>query len=709
MRHRVPFLVAAAAMLGHVGLFYRAVLKHTGGTYCYPIDDAFIHLAIARHLAFDGVYGVTKHAFAAASSSIVWPFLLALVDRVFGDHVTTPLVLNLVFGVALVAACAWLLRREAPKVSVGAQIFWLVAIVFLTPLPTLVASGMEHTLHAAATILLVAEAARALENEERASASHLARLAGLAALTCAARYEGLFVVAVVFALAIIRLRVRIAGAVVVGGAAPVLGFGLYSVAHGSLLLPNSVVLKGRPLVFKSASDFGDFFGGDLVHRLSTQPHLLVLTIALLALFVFVAHREGVWTRQALRLFISAIVTVIHVQMASLGWFFRYEAYLVALDVLVIALALSSYAPAPFSTLASWRKQPLLLIGALLVSLASLGPLGKRAAEAADFTPLACRNIYQQQVQSARFLARHFGHDKVAINDIGAVAYFGEEDIVDIIGLASLPVARAKKLRLDEPMSKKDFARLTQGASVAIVYDEWAAHMIPSTWVVLGRWRIEDNRSCAFPAVTIYATSGDGAPRVIEALREFAKELPESVHQEGRYLDLDPAVRASGFRAEAGDVLAFEFVGAPDLSGTRHVEPDGSVYFEKIGEVRVRGMTVEEATQSARARIDKVKAKEGLPPITSIVVRTLERHPDRFYAAGQLSRPGLILSNARVTAEYLLGAAGGPSKDAQPGAAYVWREDATGFHRLPLAADAVPGRNDENLAAALESRDILVVP
>ena len=185
-------------MLGHVGLFYRAVLKHTGGTYCYPIDDAFIHLAIARHLAFDGVYGVTKHAFAAASSSIVWPFLLALVDRVFGDHVTTPLVLNLVFGVALVAASAWLIRKEAPNASFGAQLFWLVAIVFLTPLPTLVASGMEHTLHAAATILLVAEAARALANEERASTSQVARLAALAALTCAARYEGLFIVAVVF-------------------------------------------------------------------------------------------------------------------------------------------------------------------------------------------------------------------------------------------------------------------------------------------------------------------------------------------------------------------------------------------------------------------------------------------------------------------------------------------------------------------------------
>src|SRR5258708_3583219 len=90
MKSKLPFLAAALATLGHVLWLWRAILRETGGAIAYPLDDPFIHLALARHLAFDGVYGVTKYAFTSASSSVAWPFALAALMKVFGNHAMLP-------------------------------------------------------------------------------------------------------------------------------------------------------------------------------------------------------------------------------------------------------------------------------------------------------------------------------------------------------------------------------------------------------------------------------------------------------------------------------------------------------------------------------------------------------------------------------------------------------------------------------------------
>ena len=63
----------------------------------------------------------------------------------------------------------------------------------------------------------------------------------LAALTAAARYEGLFAVAcVAIALAVMR-QWRDAAAVAAAGALPLLAIGLWSISQGGFLLPNSVL------------------------------------------------------------------------------------------------------------------------------------------------------------------------------------------------------------------------------------------------------------------------------------------------------------------------------------------------------------------------------------------------------------------------------------------------------------------------------------
>src|SRR6185436_12396577 len=91
------------------------------------------------------------YTFTSSTSSLAWPLLLALGDLLVGVREATPLVLNLVFaGVAIVLA-----DRLLRGVPLGRRAVALIVLVFVTPLPTLVLSGMEHTLQITAVFWLL--------------------------------------------------------------------------------------------------------------------------------------------------------------------------------------------------------------------------------------------------------------------------------------------------------------------------------------------------------------------------------------------------------------------------------------------------------------------------------------------------------------------------------------------------------------------------
>ena len=62
--------------------------------------------------------------------------------------------------------------------------------------------------------------------------------------------------------------------------------------------------------------------------------------------------------------------------------------------------------------------------------------------AALVTPFAARNIYEQQYQMGRF-AREIYNRPVAVNDLGLVAYKNTNFVLDLWGLGSEEVRKAK--------------------------------------------------------------------------------------------------------------------------------------------------------------------------------------------------------------------------------------------------------------------------
>lgn len=669
-------VVPAALLVLHVTLMYRAALHHTGGVVSYPVDDAFIHLALAKHIALDGVYGVSAREFTAASSSIGWPLLLALAVKLLGAHAWLPLALNLAIGVALLFAGDAVARRVLPEASPLLRLLALSAVVFFTPLPTLVVLGMEHTLHATATIALVGVASAWLAKDGAGQAWHVALLA---AGTTLWRYEGAFPVALVALLAWRRGRLREGAAIALAGAAPILLFGAYSKAKGGLFLPTPVVLKGRHL---DLGHLGDVLGVDLMDRLGVEGAVLAVIVASALTGFLVARRDGPTARLPIALGITTVMILMHLELASVGWFFRYESYLLATGLLFSVLALGALLPAPRALLARLRAEPAVGTAGALVALLVAMPLRVRAARADADTPTACRNIFEQQMQTGRFLAKYFSGARVAVNDIGAVAWLGDEPMLDLMGLASLEMARAKGMSIDRAPSPADIVRLSAGVKVAIVYDEWFADGLPTRWLRVGRWRIENSRSPAFPQVSIYATDPASYPEVITALRSFAPEMPERVHRSGRFMDL-PA--ATG-RVRAFDRLSLKGLGAP-LDGAAAVDEDGLVALPGVAKVEVGGRTLEEA----RAAIVDELLRAGRPASRLAIARA-EPGPARVLVAGDVPRVADLAAGSLAVTVAVAGAPDGAR-------AWVWRERVSGFVRLA---------REELDHDALEDGDIVVV-
>ena len=113
--HRLP--PSLAALLAALPAILLVAQAHLTCGVVYSLDDPYIHLALARQI-LHGHYGINPGEFAAPSSSILWPFLLA--PFAFTRLVEfLPLVINLA---ALLVAVSLMRERQGWP-------FWLSVVL----------------------------------------------------------------------------------------------------------------------------------------------------------------------------------------------------------------------------------------------------------------------------------------------------------------------------------------------------------------------------------------------------------------------------------------------------------------------------------------------------------------------------------------------------------------------------------------------------
>jgi hypothetical protein len=526
------FLVGFGSVIVVTVAFLVRALVYTHGHLVYAIDDAGIHLAIARNLVQHGTWGVSPGVYESASSSPGWTLILAAVQAtVPALSSVAPLVLNLV-GAAWIL---WIFSRwqSLTQMTRGHRMSW--AFVVLMPLvalflPGLAFAGMEHSLHAAVILQTFVLLSALVEG----TISRRGRWAYFALLAVGSilRLETMFVAAGC-ALAILaapsrrlggdeaarrwpvaeRLRYAVCTGLCAG--VPIAVIAAINLAFGQRVFPNSVVAKsalgGSRRIIPGWYPF--------LQQLVRDPLLagLLLLATAYVIYAFYGYR-GKQTAFAIAF---AVAVLLHVCFADIGSFERYQAYLIVAGLL-LAMRAAEEVVTPH-----WREAALgtFMIAIVLLSATRLDLLFK--------TPLASSNTYRQQYQVGRFFHRYYEGKPVAVNDLGYASYLHDGPIVDLIGLGSKPVLDARRAGHFNRAFVDRFFR-DRGVQAIALYFLVYANVIPFGWRVVGNWSLGQARvSPLFNTVTFYAPDEARAVLLDRHLREFAPSLPRGVVYQDR--------------------------------------------------------------------------------------------------------------------------------------------------------------------------------
>lgn len=453
-----------------------ACMRQTGGMLVYSLDDPYIHLALARNIQ-QGSYGINPGEWASPSSSIAWPFLMALAPARVAEWL--PLVVN---GAACVLT-VWCLARVIRRAGVPA---WLptvgaMAVAFGLNLFGLVMTGMEHSLQ----VLLAVFVAMRLIEQRRDAWLYVAL--GLMPLI---RYECLAISLPVGAyLWFTQDKVR--PAVAVGlSLAIVLAFSAFLHAVGLPLLPSSVLAKTLEPPF--------------MVNYTTHP-TIVLMLAWLA-YVW-RDRLGQWA-----MFIG-LPTLAFMLQGRVGWFGRYEVFILAWLAMFMLASVGDMLRQADGGAArpAW---------AMSLSSAALALAFPTLWQVTLDTPGGCRNVAQQQMVTAR-VARELGM-RVAVNDLGLMALRSGQYVLDLAGLASPEVLEVRRHgQMTGPWIDELAAR--KGVQVAFIYDKWFPQW-SKDWILVASVELLGPRvSAGESSVQLYARTPEAAMRLHAVVQSVAAD------------------------------------------------------------------------------------------------------------------------------------------------------------------------------------------
>lgn len=351
------------------------------------------------------------------------------------------------------------------------------------------------------------------------------------------RYEGLFLLFFVVLLLVIKREIWFSVFLSVSGVSLMLLYGLLAHFHGWYFLPNSVLLKGQSPDFSDASALMNTVGYRLLEMIGTNPHIMVIYIVVLLCFLLgYKKNKHLWCPSLIGLILFFATSSIHLQFAKVGWFYRYEAYLVCLGLLIIIISLKEYVGQDFFAKSNQYVWPNKVACSLLV-LVFILPLAYRCKKSLENIPGASKNIYEQQYQMGRFLSRYYQDKGVAANDIGAINYLADIHCLDLVGLGNLEVAKSKR---NNSYTDQTVKRLMEKYQVEciIIYERWfknnRMNHIGQEWIKVGEWTISDNVVCAGDTICFYTANPGHKDILIQNLQEFSPFLPKEVKGNGLY-------------------------------------------------------------------------------------------------------------------------------------------------------------------------------
>ena len=177
---------------------------------------------------------------------------------------------------------------------------------------------------------------------------------------------------------------------------------------------------------------------------------------------------------------------------------------------------------------------------------------------------------------------------------------------------------------------------------------------------------------------------------------------------GRAQDQKPprltTVTEDRYRLQPGDVLEVQFRYSPEFNQQVTVQPDGYISLEISGDLKVAGMTIEQARQT----ILKQASKRLQDPIATIILKEFQR--PYFVVAGEVAQPGKIEMRERVTAIQAIMLAGGMKETAKSSQVVVFRKINSDIAEVKLLnLKSIRRTSDLENDLTLQAGDMVFVP
>lgn len=484
-------------------VYYELLAIRAAGAPGFPLDDAWIHAQFARNIATGHGFTYTGDRWIAGSTSPAWTLLLAI-----GYFITRDVVVGAkLVGVGLLLVCGVLSARLATTLT-GRSEFAPIAGLTVALIPAMAwgaLSGMELGLTTALVLGGFCVHTTSSDQPKREMAS-----IALFSAACLARPETLVLLGLV-ALDVLarawRRGTSLRTAVLVGAvAAGILGpFVFFDYVTTGKPLPTTFYAKSGPgLVLAVSEGNGELLsrllfthGPDAVSKLGETlvAQFGALSAVILLGTVTVVVRSGPRTRGGALIVSGVVLTAFAMGLVAPMRLkpenFRYTAQLVSLVAVLGVTGVSILMP--FITRPMARLVCLSLV---------LGTVGQQSIREANFYATSVTNIQHLQVALGQWMQRSIpAGSRVAVNDIGALAYFSGHHIIDLEGLVS-----PEALAYPRPERGIGFTRATEPDFIAI-FPFWYPDISsrPDLFPEVHRQSISGNVVSAGDTLVVYST------------------------------------------------------------------------------------------------------------------------------------------------------------------------------------------------------------
>ncbi len=516
------------------GLYFQA--GRSGGVEAgFPLDDSWIHAQYARTLVDGRPFEYVPGEKSMGTTSVLYDLLWASATAVSGEYVYTAYVLNILLTIGLAVLLVHiLLRYQVPPLVAGAG---AVLIVSSHPFPWSMLSGMETAL--ASFLTVAAVWAHVVWGWRRGWRPMTAPV--LMALAAMARPENLilFPLAEIDRLVMWRWRrpnipkpvkyfaLRVGIFVLVLAPYLVLNYSI----HGGPV-PNTYEAKVGRLGLRAAVE--DDGVQALGQRLDKAWEITISAVqyvfednALLLVFVIVGLAVPFrprWRRseekpRSLLPVLTFLSGAAATGLVTMGMFFpgqsqRYLIQWIPLVLIfgVIGLHVSAQA---LGHLRPRFKRGIYATAVLLFIVIDIGILAWRYPEQVDYYVTSVKNINNMQIALGKWVKENTPPNAViATNDIGAITFFGDREIVDTIGLIDPEVVRRKRSpQATEAMV--DYLRQRR-VSYALLFPTWHPDLILDPhFHAVERIVLKDNIICGDDHMLVMKVNWDQPSRDYE--------------------------------------------------------------------------------------------------------------------------------------------------------------------------------------------------